>query len=307
MDIFTTIITVIGLCVFEIISSVDNAIINAGVLSTMQEKSRKWFLFLGMFFAVFIIRGMLPWLIIWLSTPNLSPLQAFTSAFSANANILESIEKSSPILLIAASTFLLFLFFHWLFIEPKKFLLKGEKFFQSHFYLFYAVVSVILLAIVWFAVHINPLMAFGAVFGATSFYVVEAIRNLAEEKKRKINRKNYSDASKIVYLEVLDSTFSIDGVVGAFAFTLSVPLILIGNGIGALAVRHFTIKNLKIINKYKYLKKGAMYSIFFLGLIMLLNSFGVKFPSWLPPLITVLVVGYFFHLSKVPEKNSLKH
>lgn len=302
MDIFSIIIIVAGLSVFEIINSVDNAIINAEVLSTMQQKSRKWFLFMGMFFAVFVVRGMLPWLIIWFSTPGIGPFEAFTSSFSSNPQIMQNIRESSPVLLVGAATFLLFLFFHWLFIEPKRYSLKAEKFFQSHFFLFYAFVSILLSMIVWFALKKNPAMALGAVLGATAFYIVEAVRRYAEENKSKLNKKNVSDISKIIYLEVLDSTFSIDGVTGAFAFTLSVPLILIGNGIGALVVRHLTIKNVKAIHKYKYLKKGAMYSIFSVGAIMLMDSFGISIPSWLPPAITFAVVGYFF----LKSKNEIK-
>lgn len=82
-----------------------------------------------------------------------------------------------------------------------------------------------------------------------------------------------SDISKILYLEVIDATFSIDGVLGAFAFTLSVPLILIGNGIGAYVVRSLTMHNIETVKKYMYLKNGAMYSIGVLGTVMILNSF----------------------------------
>ena len=89
---------------------------------------------------------------------------------------------------------------------------------------------------------------------------------------------NMSDMSKIFYLEVIDATFSIDGVIGAFAFTMSVPLILIGNGIGAFIVRELTIRNVDNIKKYQYLKNGAMYSVFLLGIIMLLDSFGFHIP-----------------------------
>ena len=306
MDIFNTILVIGGLCVFEVISSVDNAIINAQVLSTMQQKSRKWFLFVGMFFAVFVVRGLLPWIIIWVSTPSIGPIEAFTSAFSNNPNVLKSIESSSPVLLISAATFLLFLFFHWLFLEPKKVLITGEKFFQSNFFLFYAFVSVLLTAIVWFALKVNNMMVFGAMVGATVFYIVEAIRRYADENKSYGSRKNLSDFGKIIYLEVLDTTFSMDGVIGAFAFTLSVPLILIGNGIGALVVRQLTIKNVNTIKKYKYLSKGAMYSISFLGLVMLLDSFGYKFPTWLPPVSTFLIVGYFFYISKKDIDNHSK-
>jgi uncharacterized protein len=78
--------------------------------------------------------------------------------------------------------------------------------------------------------------------------------------------------AKIIYLEVIDSTFSIDGVVGAFAFTLSVPLILVGKGIGAVVVRQLTVYNLDKIKKYVYLKNGAMYSILVLGFVMLAHG-----------------------------------
>lgn len=82
-----------------------------------------------------------------------------------------------------------------------------------------------------------------------------------------------TDISKIMYLEVIDMTFSIDGVLGAFAFTLSVPLILLGNGIGAFVVRELTLHNIERVKKYIYLKNGAMYSIGILGTVMMLHSF----------------------------------
>jgi len=65
-----------------------------------------------------------------------------------------------------------------------------------------------------------------------------------------------SDLSKILYLEVIDTTFSIDGILGAFAFTLSIPLILIGNGLGALVIRQLTVGNIERVQKYKYIKSG---------------------------------------------------
>ena len=71
MDIFSIILTIIGLILFETISSIDNAVINAEVLSTMSLRARKWFLFYGLLFAVFVIRGMLPWLIVWGTNPPL--------------------------------------------------------------------------------------------------------------------------------------------------------------------------------------------------------------------------------------------
>jgi hypothetical protein len=191
MDFTSFILTIAGLAVFESITSIDNAIINAEILATMGKKTRRWFLTWGILIAVFGVRGLLPWLIVWVMAPGLSPWRA-----------------------------------------------------------------------------------------------------LAET--------GLSDIAKILYLEVIDSTFSIDGVVGAFAFTLSVPVILLGNGIGAVVVRQLTIYNLDKIKRYVYLKNGAMYSVLVLGFVMLAHGFGVHIPEWLAPVATIVIVGYFLW-------KSLKH
>ncbi len=298
MEIISILLIILGLCLFETITSIDNAIINAEVLSTMQQKARKWFLLWGLLFAVFIIRGILPWLIVWMTTPSLGPIGALTATFSSDPKVIEAIESSSPVLLIAGGTFMIFLFFHWLFIEPKNYGLFGERFFHRKGVWFFAIVSVFLTIIVWFALQKNPMMAFGAVVGSTAFFITHGFKQYAEQSEKELMKKSRSDISKIFYLEVIDATFSIDGVIGAFAFTLSVPLILLGNGVGAFVVRELTIRNIDRIKKYLYLKNGAMYSILFLGIIMLLDSFGFHIPNWISPLITVGIVGYFFYKSK---------
>ena len=141
-------------------------------------------------------------------------------------------------------------------------------------------------------------MAFGAVVGSTAFFITHGFKQNAEEQEKTLLEKGHSDISKIFYLEVIDATFSIDGVLGAFAFTLSVPLILLGNGIGALVVRQMTIGNIDRIKKYIYLKNGAMYSILGLGTIMIVDAFGVHIPAWVSPVLTFAVLGYFFWKSK---------
>lgn len=294
-----------GLCMFEIICSIDNAIINAEVLGTMHPKYRRWFLLWGILFAVFLVRGLLPLLLVWLSTPDLTPWEAFTAMFSDNPDVKEAIETSSPILLIGGGTFLIFLFFHWLFLEEKNFGLRGERYFFSKGVWFYAVVSILLMAIVWFAIERNPMMAFGAVVGSTAFFIVHGFRQNAELQEQKLMGGDLSDISKILYLEVIDATFSIDGVLGAFAFTMSVPLILVGNALGAIAVRQITVGNIYRIKKYRFLKNGAMYSILCLGIIMLIDSFGFHIPEFVSPVITFGVVGLFYLKSvRDSEKNS---
>jgi hypothetical protein len=293
MDIISVVLIIAGLCLFETITSIDNAIINAEVLSTMTGRARRWFLTWGLLFAVFAVRGLLPWLIVWLSTPSLGPISAFTATFSGDPLVLVAIEQSSPIILMGGGTFLLFLFFHWLFLEDKHFGLPGERFFASKGVWFFAVVALILASLVWLSLGYNTMVAFGAVMGSTGFFIVHGFRQNAEEAEQTMLHSKMPDLSKVFYLEVIDATFSIDGVVGAFAFTMAVPLIIIGNGLGALVVRELTIRNIDTIRKYLYLKNGAMYSIFFLGIIMILDSFGNHIPFWVSPLVTFGIVGFF--------------
>ncbi|MBI4272897.1 DUF475 domain-containing protein, partial [Candidatus Uhrbacteria bacterium] len=245
-----------------------------------------------------ISHGKMPWLIVWLATPGLGPIGALTATFSSDPRVIEAIERSAPILLIGGGTFLLFLFFHWLFLEQKNFGLFGEKFFQTQGVWFYAVASLLLTGIVWIAMKEDPMMAFGAVVGSSAFFITHGFKQNAEEKEKNLMQQHLSDFSKILYLEAIDATFSIDGVLGAFAFTLAVPLILLGNGIGAIVVRQVTIGNIDRIKKYVFLKNGAMYSILVLGLIMVGDAFGLHIPTWFAPISTFAIVGYFFHKSK---------
>lgn len=300
MDLFAIFLTIAGLALFETVSSLDNAIINAQVLSAMGQKAKRWFLVWGLLIAVFVVRGLLPWFIVWAVLPSLGPMGALTATFNNDPRVHMAIGQASSMLLIAGGTFLIFLFFYWLFLEEKHYGLIGERFFHSQGVWFFAVVSIFLSLIVWLALQVNPLMAFGAVLGSTAFFITHGFRENAEKQEKELLKEKgvLSDTSKVFYLMVIDATFSMDGVLGAFAFTLSVPLILLGNGLGAIVVRQLTVSNIERIKRYIYLTNGAMYSILFLGIIMLLESFGAHIPSWVSPIITFAAVGYFFLKSK---------
>lgn len=304
MDLISWILIILWLTAFETISSIDNAIINAEVLTTMKPKYQRWFLLRWILIAVFLVRGLLPWLIMYFTAPQLGFIGSLTATFSNNPQTHTIIEQAAPILMIGGWIFLVFLFFHRLFLETKHFGLRHEKFFQKQGAWFYAVVSLLLMMLVRFAMKINPMMAFGAVVGSSAFFITHGFKNYAEQTETELANTNawMSDIAKILYLEVIDATFSIDGVLGAFAFTLSVPLILLGNGLGAFIVRRLTVKNIQHIKKYKYLKNGAMYSILFLGVIMIAKSFWIETPERLSPVITFWVVGYFFWKSKIDLK-----
>lgn len=298
MDFFSVFFIVAGLVLFETVSSIDNAVINAEVLSTMGAKARRFFLTWGIFLAVFVVRGLLPWLIVFATVPSLGFLGSFTAMFSDDPSVAQAIQSSAPILLMGGGIFLLFLFLHWLFLEEKSFGLKAECFFIKQGAWFYATVSMALMVIVWYAMKIDPILAFGAVVGSTAFFITHGFRQQAETAELQLMKGGMSDVSKILYLEVIDMSFSIDGVLGAFAFTMSVPLILIGNGIGAIVVRQLTISNIERIKRYVFLKNGAMYSILCLGAVMIAEAFGVHVSEWLSPALTFVIIGYFFQKSR---------
>ena len=189
------VLTVLGLALFETISSIDNAIINAEVLSGMQKRARRWFLTWGILFAVFIPRGLLPWLIVWLAVPGLGPVGALTATFSSDPLVLDAVEKSAPMLLMGGGVFLVLLFLHWLFLEPKNFGLSGERFFSQHGVWFYAVASIFLAALVWFTLQEERLLAFAAVVGSTVFFITAGFKsNAAEQEKRLIGSSGLSSS-----------------------------------------------------------------------------------------------------------------
>lgn len=284
---------------FEIVSSIDNAVINADVLTTMSKKARRWFLLYGIIIAVFVVRGLLPLLIVYFSTPGLGLWNALVATFSSDPHVLEIIEKQTPVLLGGGGLYLVFLFLHWLFVEKKEYAFFFERHIhQKMYFWFYAIASVVLLSVVWITMKINPSIALGAVVGSTAFFITNGFKHNAEEAEKKlVSGGAMSDIAKIIYLEIIDTTFSIDGVLGAFAFTVSIPLILLGNGLGAFVVRYITVHGIETVKKYRYLKNGAMYSVAALGAIMVMESMAIHIYTLLPPVITVAVVGLFFWLS----------
>ena len=305
--IWSFIVIVIGLCVFEIISSVDNAIVNAHVLKTMPEKYRKIFLFWGLLFAVFLVRGLLPFIIVWLANPGFGIMEVWSAAFSNSPAILESLDKSKPLLLLGGGIYLFLVFLAWMFLEEKKYAFLAEGFLHRQGAWFYALASIVTTTSVYFALKINPALALAATIGVSAFFITDGFKKNAEEQEKTLLTSTSMSAwSKIMYLEVLDASFSLDGVIGAFAFTMSVPLIILGNGLGAFIVREMTIKGINFISKFAYLKNGAMYSIGILGGIMVLESYGHEFPFWLAPLSTISLLILFLSLSVSANKKELK-
>lgn len=267
------IVVILGLAAFETVSSIDNAIVNAHVVATLPERYKRFFLTWGLFLAVFVVRGLLPFVIVW------------------------TVADSKSLLLLGGGVYLVMVFLGWLFMEEKQYAFLVEHFIHKQAIWFYAIGSLFVTAVVYFSVKINPILALSASIGATAFFITDGFRKNAEAQENTMLTPHASALSKILFLEVLDASFSIDGVIGAFAFTLSIPLIILGNGLGAIVVRQFTIHGMRSITRYAYLKNGAMYSIGFLGAMMTLESFGSELPFWIAPLNTFVLLGFFLLLS----------
>ena len=297
MVFFEALIVIFGLILFETVNSVDNAIINAHVLSTMGEKWRKRFLFVGILTSVFLVRFILPIILVWMIAPGIS-LADIARMYGGDSSLAtEAIEAGKPLILSFAGIFLLLLYFHWLFMEKKMHLFYHEKLLKEHHKVwFFAVAAIILVVLMYFA-RSNPNMMLFTAVGSASFFIVYGFKETAAREEEKLVKGNTSDVSKFVYLEILDATFSFDGVIGAFAITTNLLWITIGLGIGALVVRELTIRGINTVGKYKFLKNGAMTAIGLLGAFMTVESFGLDLPVYVPTLITAAIIVYAFYAS----------
>jgi len=125
--------------------------------------------------------------------------------------------------------------------------------------------------------------------------------NLLEALFAKTKKDTFSLTQKVgpaavasfLYLEILDASFSLDGVIGAFAITGSVVLIMAGLGAGAVWVRAMTIHlvKAKTLSKYVFLEHGAHWAIGFLGAVMLLKLYHIALPEWFVGVAGMLVIG----------------
>jgi hypothetical protein len=302
-----SIVIVIGLIVFEVVNSVDNAIVNASVLKTMSMLWRKRFLLIGIVTSVFLVRFILPLVIVWISVPNISASDFFLAFLGQSDVAASAIEQQKPVILMFGGVFLIYLYIHWLFLE-KKDPLYIERFVKEKHGVWFFAFAAILLVIIMYLARADPLVMLAASIGSATFFILYGIKETAEERERNTvpGTSNMSDLSKFLYLEVLDTTFSFDGVIGAFAFTINLFLILIGIGVGALVVRQLTIKGIDTIAKYKYLKNGALTSIGFLGLFMIIEGFNIDLPSYIPIIVTFLLIGVAFYISRRQLKTNEK-
>lgn len=301
----SSLLTIIGLMAFEAVSSLDNAVVNAQVLGTVKNaKAKKFFLTWGIFFAIFVVRGLLPLIIVYLASPSLGLWGVLSATFSGDEAAHSAIEAATPLLMLSGGSFLALLFLHWFLVEDKIVGLPViDKALKYGGVWFHAIAAISLTGLLVIIANnygdAAPLLMVATTIGFTAFFVADGFKRNAEHIEEELlksgkTESGLGDWAKILFLEVIDLSFSIDGVVGAFAFTTSIPLILIGNGLGAVIVRQLTIGNIERIKRYSLLSHGAMYSIGVLASVMLLEGFGISIPAYVSPIATISLIAVFF-------------
>lgn len=288
------------LSILEVSLSFDNAVVNAAVLKDMDDVWQRRFLTWGMVIAVFGMRIVFPLAIVAIAA-GLGPIDALNLSLNNPAEYERIVNSAHVGIAGFGGAFLamvgLSFFFdgekdvHWItWIEEKLSLVSNIK-----------AAEIALLLLVLYAISgilpADEALTFlvSGVLGLVTFIAVEAISTILEMREEAMKLQGAvvrSGLGGFLYLNILDASFSFDGVIGAFALSNNMVIIALGLSIGAMFVRSMTIHLVKqgTLAEYRYLEHGAFWAIIALGAIMLLSA---KFhiPETATGLIGAVLIG----------------
>lgn len=267
--------------VLEVSLSFDNAVVNAAILKRMDERWQQYFLTWGILIAVFGMRLLFPIAIVSAAT-GIGFLGVADMALHSPDTYAQHLSSSHVQIAAFGGMFLLMVFFSFIFDETKELHWLGyweEK--MSDFGKLESIEIILALGLLLIAqnwlpaeIRLNALVA--GIYGVVLFVVVDSLAALFENEE---TGDGVSDIIKkgsvmsFLYLEVLDASFSFDGVIGAFAITNDVVIIMLGLAIGAMFVRSLTVYLVRqgTLDEYVFLEHGAHYAIGSLAAIMLIS------------------------------------
>ena len=274
--------------VLEISLSFDNAVVNASVLRHWNDFWRKLFLTVGILVAVFGMRLLFPLVIVAAAT-GLGLADVWTMAIQTPAEYSRHLTAHHAEVSAFGGAFLLLVFLNFLFDEEKELHWLGwleEKVGQ---YGTEGLAVLLTLLAVLAAMHLVPeprklAVLLSGMVGVAIYIGVDWLSGLLEEEEADpAVGKLISQGSVggFIYLEVLDASFSFDGVIGAFAITSDVVIIMLGLAIGAMFVRSMTVflVHKGTLQEFVFLEHGAHYAIGILALIMF-ASVKYHIPEW---------------------------
>ncbi|MFA5997945.1 MAG: DUF475 domain-containing protein [Candidatus Paceibacterota bacterium] len=299
--------TAILLTILEITLSFDNAVVNARVLQKMSPLWQRRFLTWGIFVAVFLTRAVLPIVIVSASV-MLSPALVAALALFDPVQYAELLHGSKHIIAAFGGIFLTMVGLKYFFDEEK------ETHWIHHIEhrlsqwgsieaLEIAITLIILANLAFFAPSDSAGILLAGIVAIILFIVVQGVANsFAASTKRAAAA---AGLALFVYLNVLDAAFSLDSVVGAFALSTSIPIIVVGLGIGAYFVRALTVYMVHhgTLARIIYIEHGAHWAILGLAGAMFAGIF-VDVPEPITGLIGLLFVGsaYLSSIRSVPAR-----
>ena len=293
---------IVVLSILEVSLSFDNAVVNASVLKEMDEVWQKRFLTWGIAFAVFGMRVVFPLAIVAIAA-GLGPIETINLSLNDPLRYEQIVSSAHVGIAGFGGAFLA--------MVGLKFFFDGEKdihwirVIEERLAKFAALpaaeIALLLLALWGISSMLEPDEALtflvAGILGLVTFIAVEGINTileLREEKLRLAGAAVRSGLGGFLYLNILDASFSFDGVIGAFALSNNMIVIALGLSIGAMFVRSMTIHLVKkgTLAEYRFLEHGAFWAIIALGAIMLLSA------KWhIPETITGLIGAVLIGLS----------
>lgn len=282
------------LAILEVTFSFDNAVINSRILARMSPLWQKLFLTVGIFIAVFVVRFALPIVIVQFAT-GLGFMDVVNLALNNPEKYGEELHHAAPVIDAFGGTFLLMIgvsYFldndkvvHWLRPIERAMARAGKIRFIK------LIVMSLVAAVLYMTVdaELKHTVLLSSALGILLQFGLHSMSVFFDKSMQKGKAKGVTHQvglaafASFMYLEVLDASFSFDGVIGAFAITTSVLLIVAGLGVGALWVRSLTVYLMRAgtLAKYRYLEHGAHWAILALGLVMLAKLYHVELPEWL--------------------------
>ncbi|NUM58312.1 MAG: DUF475 domain-containing protein [Bdellovibrionaceae bacterium] len=299
------------LAVLEVSLSFDNAIVNAIVLKKMTPLWRHRFLTWGMIIAVFGMRLVFPVAIVSV-VGELNPWEALNLAIFKPKDYAEMMMSAHIQISAFGGAFLLLVglkyFYdenknqHWIKVIEKPFSIMGR--FEA---IEIALTLIALLIVETFLPEVSKMkFMIAGIWGIIVYVLVDGLGTWLEFSGEQKNDINRASAGMFLYLEVLDASFSFDGVIGAFAITQNLFIIMIGLSIGAFFVRSLTIyfveKN--TLKQFAYLEHGAFYAILVLALMMLVDPF-LHVPEWITGLLgaVFIVLSFIWSVKFAPPEE----
>lgn len=294
---------IVVLSILEVSLSFDNAVVNATVLKEMDEVWQQRFLLWGIAFAVFGMRIVFPLAIVAIAA-GLGPIEAVRLSLTRPDEYERIVSSAGVGIAGFGGAFLamvgLKFFFnadkevHWIgIVERKLAAVSAVKAVEIGF----------LLLVLWGISSFLPTddaltFLIAGILGIVTYISVEAINTALEiqdEKRKLAGAAVRSGLGGFLYLNVLDASFSFDGVIGAFALSNNMVVIALGLSIGAIFVRSMTIHLVKkgTLAEYAYLEHGAFWAIIVLGGIMLFGAVA-HVPEVITGLIGVFLIGLSF-------------